>query len=185
MLADLVTKYDCCYLSRAAGLGATLLCSQLEELFAHGVASFEVCAIHDTWPETKTYPVIRLSLNEVSELTRPGYKKWLKERWIEAYQRAGFEVPAKTARTSDMINFLKVLPPLSVDQEVVFLIDGWDANFPLFYQNADACYMLQWEIWEFIWDFILKHKKSTFHLDHGPFELQRLQVVHHSSLLSQ
>ena len=64
-LGYLVTFFDFVFFSRPRLMGKTTLCSMLQELFAHGPQNFAGTAIFEHWPETKTYPVVRLSFLDI------------------------------------------------------------------------------------------------------------------------
>ena len=64
-LAVLVSDLHKVFFARPYGMGKTLLCSMLKELFAHGTQNFEGTAIYDEWPEAQCYQVISLNLSEI------------------------------------------------------------------------------------------------------------------------
>ena len=123
-LADLVWDKRKVFFARPNGMGKTLLCSMLKELFAHGTQEFEDTAIYDEWPEAQCYPVISLSFTEIYS---DNFELALKHALVAAFVEAGFEQAQSVAFTLELNAFLHHLDNLARDQQLVFLIDDWDS----------------------------------------------------------
>lgn len=123
-LADLVWNQRKVFFARPNGMGKTLLCSMLKELFAHGTQNFEGTAIYDEWPEAQCYPVISLNL---SEIFSDNFELALKHALVAAFVEAGFKQAQSVAFTLELHAFLHHLDHLARDQQLVFLIDDWDS----------------------------------------------------------
>lgn len=133
-LADLVWDKRKVFFARPNGMGKTLLCSMLKELFAHGTQEFEDTAIYDEWPEAQCYPVISLSFTEIYS---DNFELALKHALVAAFVEAGFEQAQSVAFTLDLNAFLHHLDNLARDQQLVFLIDDWDSPLTLALENDD------------------------------------------------
>ena len=123
-LADLVWNQRKVFFARPNGMGKTLLCSMLKELFAHGTQNFEGTAIYDEWPEAQCYPVISLNL---SEIFSDNFELALKHALVAAFVEAGFKQAQSVAFTLELNAFFHHLDHLARDQQLVFLIDDWDS----------------------------------------------------------
>lgn len=123
-LADLVWNQRKVFFARPNGMGKTLLCSMLKELFTHGTQNFEGTAIYDEWPEAQCYPVISLNL---SEIFSDNFELALKHALVAAFVEAGFKQAQSVAFTLELNAFLHHLDHLARDQQLVFLIDDWDS----------------------------------------------------------
>ena len=114
-------------LARPRSFGKSMLISMLEELFAHGTEKFEGLAIHDTWPETRCYPVISLSLRVSPD--PQFFEQQLCEQLISALAQAGFPELAQRAEgmtTLSTLLWYELATPLCA-HETVWLIEDWDS----------------------------------------------------------
>ena len=128
-LGYLVTFFDFVFFSRPRLMGKTTLCSMLQELFAHGPQNFAGTAIFEHWPETKTYPVVRLSFLDIKCPDATTFEDSLCTHLAAAYAHAGFP-EAMQLRTETSFSHLKrELDYLARGQQLVFLIDDYD--YPL------------------------------------------------------
>ncbi len=123
-IAELV-KTNKVFLVRPHSFGKSMLLAMLKKLFAHGTDKFEGLAIHDTWPETRCYPVIRLSLN-----ARPNpqtFEQSLCIRLRTELALAGFsELKERTQEITTLEPLLEAIKADLCAQETVWLIDAWD-----------------------------------------------------------
>ena len=135
LLSDLVTCYDRVFISRPRRMGKTLLVSMLAELFANGIQKFSNTAVGDStipeikWPETRTYPVIRISFLDTtySNNKEISFEKWLKGKLIDSYIKAGFSQAKTIDQNQILSNFLFELRRITdTNSKVVILIDEWD-----------------------------------------------------------
>ena len=128
LIADLVKAGRRVFLSRPRRMGKTTLCSILEELFSHGVGSFQGLDIAKTWPVDGCYPVIRMTFLGLKVTDACAFEADLCQRVLEAYYDAGFEAAADP-RYADVSSFSvlrRILKTLTGKQPLVFLIDEWD-----------------------------------------------------------
>lgn len=132
-LAKLV-KNKKVFFSRPRRLGKTLLTSMLKELFTNGAQDnkyFDGLAVQSLWQDKKCYPVIHLSLFELSN--PDSFEHDLCTRLRSAFFAAGFsQVSSDKNSQSDILTkqleiFSNIL--VSQTQKIVFLIDEWD--YPL------------------------------------------------------
>ena len=175
-LGALVRRYSSCYLARPHGMGKTMLCTQLEELFAHGVGAFEGFDIYDTWPEHKTYLVIRVSLGENKRVTVGKYEEWLQRRIIQAYVSAGLLAQGEIKVQEKLKDLLPKLTLLTTDREVVFLIDDWDAQIMHYLHDKAACDSIE-QLWGQFTDWLNCKVSPHFTLITGTMSYSTSQVV--------
>ena len=132
-LAKLV-KNKKVFFSRPRRLGKTLLTSMLKELFTNGAQGnkyFDGLAVQSLWQDKQCYPVIHLSLFELSN--PDAFEHDLCTRLRSAFFAAGFsQVSSDKNCQSDILTkqleiFSNIL--VSQTQKIVFLIDEWD--YPL------------------------------------------------------
>ena len=123
-LWDLVSDYDKVFISRPRRMGKTTACSMLYELFAHGRDSFKDKAIYELWTE-QTYPVIRLSFNEI----KGDLEMKLKSALVNAFSKAGFPEVEQFDRSDVLSGFLGKFDRIAEHHSLVILIDEWD--YPL------------------------------------------------------
>lgn len=116
------------FLSRPRRMGKSTLCSMLAELFKNGVTDdFLDTAIHGSWPEKRTYPVISISFINISGNDVKTFENSLIDELVEAYKDAGFpEVEQFQSGTNSLDAFLKKLYSISNKHRLVLLIDEWD-----------------------------------------------------------
>lgn len=116
------------FLSRPRRMGKSILCSMLAELFKNGVTDdFLDTAIHGSWPEKRTYPVISISFINISGNDVKTFENSLIDELVEAYKDAGFpEVEQFQSGTNSLDAFLKKLYSISNKHRLVLLIDEWD-----------------------------------------------------------
>lgn len=116
------------FLSRPRRMGKSILCSMLAELFKNGVTDdFLDTAIHGSWPEKRTYPVISISFINISGNDVKTFEYSLIDELVEAYKDAGFpEVEQFQSGTNSLDAFLKKLYSISNKHRLVLLIDEWD-----------------------------------------------------------
>ena len=119
-IAELVA-WPLVFFARPRRMGKSTLCSMLEELFAHGTSRFAGKKIYDLWPEAKdcTYPVIRLSFNEIAGEDLSKFELSLKDTLVIAFSDAGFP--------ELLCVFLENFEGIAQQHWLVFLIDEWDA----------------------------------------------------------
>lgn len=133
-LADLVWDKRKVFFARPNGMGKTLLCSMLKELFAHGTQEFEGTAIYDEWPEKQCYPVISLNF---SEICGDDLERALKEALIAAFVEAGFEQAQSLECSLSLYIFLRRFDQITAKKQLVFLIDDWDSPLTLALEHYD------------------------------------------------
>lgn len=116
-LAALVCDRRKVFFARPDGMGKTLLCSMLKELFTHGTQNFEGTAIYDDWPEDRCYPVISLNFS--------------------AIYCADFEQAQSLDYSLPLYNFLRRLDRFAGKKQLVFLVDDWDRPLTRALENPD------------------------------------------------
>ena len=114
------------FLARPKCFGKTLLISLLEELFTHGTQHFEHLAIADIWHEQQ-YQVLKLSFLHLRDPAT--FEQELCTELRAACDHAGFhEIYDFIPECHDFaILFTRVTCEVLKDQQVVVLIDDWDA----------------------------------------------------------
>ncbi len=127
-IADLVAC-PLVFFARPRRMGKSTLCSMLEELFTHGTSRFAGTKIYDLWPEDKdrTYPVIRLSFNEIAGEDLSKLEQSLKAVLINAFSNAGFPEVESFDKNELLCVFLENFEDIAQQHWLVFLIDEWDA----------------------------------------------------------
>ena len=133
-LAVLVSDLHKVFFARPYGMGKTLLCSMLKELFAHGTQDFAGTYIYDDWPEDQCYPVISLSF---SEIYSDNFELALKHALVAAFENVGMAQARSVALTLELSAFLQCLDDIAQDQPLVFLIDDWDSPLTRALENDD------------------------------------------------
>ncbi len=120
--------YKKVFFARPRRFGKTTLASMLFELFMHGTENFKGLAVYDTWPEKQCYPVISISLYDLSDPET--FEAQLCKSFGEALGEAGLpELEERVQGITDIdALFSKVRVELS-SHRTVWLIDEWD--FPL------------------------------------------------------
>lgn len=131
------------FLARSQGMGKTLLCSMLADLFVYGTGDFKGTAVGADWPDSKRYQVIKLSFGGLSGQDEVALRNSLKGLLVEAYVNAGFAQVKKMEYAATTLNrLLGHLSSISLKNRLVFLIDDWDYpltasyGFPVRYQAA-------------------------------------------------
>lgn len=164
-LDSLVIRYNPCYIARPHGMGKTMLCAQLEELFTNGPKAFAGMDIHDEWDED-TYPVVRLSLGESKRVSVSKYAEWLQKCLIKAYVQAGLVKKGELEVQDDLEDLLSDLSTAAAGQELVFLIDDWDAQILHYLHDEDASSYLE-SLWQDFWEWLRDNNELHFVLVTG------------------
>jgi hypothetical protein len=121
--------YDLCepidkgyFLSRPRRFGKSLTLDTIHELFEGNRALFEGLWIEDKWDWSKTYPVIRLSLDAI------GHEGGLSNALIEAMHDIAetFEIELKKQLAGALFKELIEKVALKTGKQVVILIDEYD-----------------------------------------------------------
>ena len=77
------------FLARPQGMGKTLLCSMLADLFVYGTGDFKNTVVYGDWPDNKRNQVIRLSFGGMAGQDEVALRNSLKGLLVEAYVNAG------------------------------------------------------------------------------------------------
>ena len=138
-IADLVAC-PLVFFARPRRMGKSTLCSMLEELFTHGTSRFAGTKIYDLWPEDKdrTYPVIRLSFNEIAGEDLSKFEQSLKSALINTFSDAGFPEVNSFQQRNTLIGFLHQFDQIAKKHKLVFLIDEWDSPLSNNLDKEDA-----------------------------------------------
>ena len=147
------------YIARTHGMGKTMLCSQLEELFAHGTGAFAGTAIHDLWTES-TSPVVRLELGSPKRLPKAQYQSWFKERLTEAFVRASL-IDCNFVIPEDLDELYDALAEAADQREIVVIIDDWDAQILHHLNDGKASSFLE-HFWTIFWDWLQCELNSKY-----------------------
>ena len=123
------TLFSFVFFSRPRCMGKTTLCSMLQELFAHGTQNFAGTAVFEHWPETKTYPVVRLSFLDIACPDATTFEAELCQELVAAYELAGFSSASDYEDIVSFSDLKRELDYLARGQQLVFLID--DCDYPL------------------------------------------------------
>ena len=130
------------FLSRPRRFGKSLLISTIEELYKGNEKLFEGLDIHKEWNWDETYPVIKLDLSGVKNVS----SNELEERLMEIIYNIGrdFGVELKSKTSQGMFDCLILELYRSFNKRVVILIDEYDAplndnleNPKIFENNRD------------------------------------------------
>ncbi|MDZ7878471.1 MAG: AAA family ATPase [Saprospiraceae bacterium] len=110
------------FLSRPRRFGKSLTLDTIHELFVGNRALFEGLWIEDKWDWTKTYPVIRLSFDNI------GHKSGLANALVKALKEIAFDfgVTLKNKAPGEALNELIKKIVAKQGQKVVILIDEYD-----------------------------------------------------------
>lgn len=122
-LAALVSDQRKVFFARPDGMGKTLLCSMLKELFTHGTQNFEGTAIYSLWPVKRRYQVIHMPF---IALQGEDFEVALKAELIADFCAVGFEQAQSLDYSLPLSTFLTRLDEIAGEKQLVFLIDDWD-----------------------------------------------------------
>lgn len=141
LLNSLLSTKRKVFLARPQGMGKTLLCSMLADLFVYGTGDFKGTAVGADWPDNKRYQVIKLSFAGLAGQDEVALRNSLKGLLVEAYVNAGFAQVKKMEFAATTLNrLLGHLSSISLKNRLVFLIDDWDCpltasyGYPVRYQ---------------------------------------------------
>lgn len=140
---SLITTKRKVFLARPQGMGKSLLCSMLADLFVNGTSDFKHTAICDNWSDQNRYQVIRLSFGGLGGHDEIMMRNSLKGLLVESYVSAGFAQVKNMEYAATTLNrLLGHLSSISLKNRLVFLIDDWDYpltasyGYPVRYQAA-------------------------------------------------
>ena len=139
-LSSLVIDYNKVFFARPRRMGKSTLVSMLADLFANGDKNFAGTAIYGHWPDTRTYPVIKLSFIRIKSHNEScknddfntqsyidSFINAFRFALAKAFARAGFPQAYELNRNSQYLDdFLDNLADIAFEHRLVFLIDEWD-----------------------------------------------------------
>ncbi|GAA5818785.1 MAG: Pseudogene of AAA family ATPase [Methanobrevibacter sp. CfCl-M3] len=115
------------FLSRPRRFGKTLLVSTLENFFNGEKELFKDTYIYDNWEEWIEYPVIRIYMNSLSNNGSSELKNDILGLIEEIADENNIKLIENTSYISKFTKLIKELSKLSETNEIVVLIDEYDA----------------------------------------------------------
>ncbi|MDR1820091.1 MAG: AAA family ATPase [Methanobrevibacter sp.] len=115
------------FLSRPRRFGKTLLLSTLENFFNGKKELFKDTYIYDNWKDWTEYPIIRISMNNLSNNSPIKLENDILGLIEEIADENNIKLIENTSYISKFTKLIKELSKLSKTNEIVILIDEYDA----------------------------------------------------------